>query len=624
MCGIAGIYNHCTDNHVNPEALVRMGEILHHRGPDDSGHYIHGNVGLAFRRLSIIDTQSGNQPFFADDKNLVLVCNGEVFNHKELRRELALKGYTFRTSCDIEVILALYMEYGLRIFDKLNGQFAMALYDKRRRKLILARDHFGICPLYYTINNRTLVFASEIKSIVEFPGVSRTIDLTGLDQLLTLPGNVGSRTIFSEIKSLPPGSYLELEDGKANVTEYWDLDYPPAESNQTTPLSERDCIDMLDDQIKKSVQLRMASDVPIGFYLSGGLDSSLIGGVMQTLNAKDPLRSFSVVFPEQGNDSINEQYYQRAMANHIDSKHHEVPYNFSKIDELLKKVVYHAECPLKETYNVCSFMLSQFLANEKVKVTLSGEGADELFGGYYGYRFDASNQSLGHEYSSDPFSEEINQRMWGNTQFTYERNEHDYCELKRSIYSEDVNSLYDSFDASNHLEINRYKLGGMHSFHRRSYVDFKIRLGGHLIADHGDRMTSANGVEGRYPFLDTNLIECIKRIPPNFLVNGQTEKGTLKKVARSYVPDQIINRQKFPFTAPGGIDLLKMNSDLVNEYLSYNRIKSHNFFDADAVERLKSRYLQKGFALNIPYDTDLIVFILTFEILLSTFKISSL
>ena len=484
---------------------------LVHRGPDSAGYFVDYYVALGFRRLSIIDLESGDQPIYNEDGSVVLMCNGEIFNYLELKKVLIQKGHSFRTKSDVEVLLHLYEEHGIDFLDKINGQFAFVIYDRKNRWLFLARDHFGINPLYYANVNGLFIFASEIKAILEHPQVERAVDLTGLDQTLSFPGLVSPRTMFKGIQSLKSGHYIVVQNGEVSVREYWDLDYPPLGAGSAVQ-SESDYVEELRELLTRSVTYRLQSDVPVGFYLSGGLDSSLIGALINQVAPDTRRHSFSIGFTDK---DISETKHQRLMAEFTRSIHNEIMFDWSEIVERLSSMIYHCECPVRESYNTCSMALSAAAKNAGVKVVLTGEGADELFAGYVGYRFDSfrDQESKGFDLET-ALEDELRERLWGDKDFFYEKDHHALREVKQALYSARVNELYREFDCLNHGLINKERLRGRHLVHQRSYLDFKLRLSDHLISDHGDRMTLANSVEGRYPFLDIDLVEFSTRIPP--------------------------------------------------------------------------------------------------------------
>ncbi len=620
MCGITGYVDLRAENRIDRNLLGRMTDTLVHRGPDSSGYFIDRDIGLGFRRLSIIDPEGGDQPLFNEDHSVVTVCNGEIYNYLELRDDLRRKGHSFCTDSDVEVLGHLYEEHGEGFLNKLNGQFAFAVYDRVKKSLLLARDHFGINPLYYTLSDGFFIFASEIKAILEHPSVRREVNLTGLDQILTFPGLVSPQTMFGGIESLRGGHLLSVEQGHVRDAEYWDLNYPQlGESPPDGP--EEFYVEQLGELFSRSVKYRLQADVPVGFYLSGGLDSSMIAGMIGKVS-KGARHSFSITFKER---EISEEKYQRMVAEHVGSEHHEIVFGWSEITERLPAMIYHCECPVKETYNTCSMALSQAAREAGITVVLTGEGADELFAGYVGYRFDSFGLRGRQQYGLEAaLEEEMRERLWGDKNLFYETDHHSLREIKGALYSPDVYESFDRFDCLNGPVVNRERLRNRHTIHQRSYLDFKLRLSDHLIADHGDRMALANSVEARYPFLDVDLIEFSRAIPPGLKLNDLTEKYILRRVAEDLVPPPVLNREKYGFHAPGSPYLLRQKNEWINDLLSPARIARQGYFNPEVVEVLKRRYTQEGFRLNLPFESDLLTIVLTFGIFLDVFNLPDL
>ena len=621
MCGLVGFTDTRYEHKPDRQLLVRMTDKLVHRGPDSAGYFVDHSVALGFRRLSIIDLESGDQPIYNEDGSVVLMCNGEIFNYLELKKALIQKGHSFRTKSDVEVLLHLYEEHGIDFLNKINGQFAFVIYDRKNRRLFLARDQFGINPLYYTIVNGLFIFASEIKAILEHPQVPREVDLTGLDQTLSFPGLVSPRTMFKGIESLKSGHYIVVENGEIAVREYWDLDYPPLSAGSVSN-SEDEYVDELKDLLTRSVSYRLQSDVPVGFYLSGGLDSSLIGALISQVAPGTRRHSFSIGFTDE---DISETKHQKLMSGLTRSIHNEIIFDWSEIVERLSRMIYHCECPVRESYNTCSMALSAAARNAGVKVVLTGEGADELFAGYVGYRFDRFRDQESKSYDLETaLEDELREKLWGDKDFFYEKDHHSLREVKQTLYSAGVNELYSKFDCLNHGLVNKERLRGRHPVHQRSYLDFKLRLSDHLISDHGDRMTLANSVEGRYPFLDIDLVEFSTRIPPDLKLHNYIEKYILKRVATNVLPPEIVKREKFGFHAPGSPYLLQQGIEWINDMVSHERIKRQGYFNPDVIDRLRAEYTQSGFKLNLPFEDDLLIVVLTFSIFLDTFNLPNL
>jgi asparagine synthase (glutamine-hydrolysing) len=621
VCGIAGILDRNSHPDIDKEVLVKMGEAINHRGPDAASVVVEGNLGLSFKRLSIIDLSQGMQPIYSENNKIVAICNGEIYNYKELRKELKAKGYKFKSSCDVEVIVPLYQEYGIDFVKKLNGQFAFSLYDRRNETLFLVRDHFGVCPLFFTEVEGQLIFGSEIKAILQHPLVKKEVNLTALDQMFTFPGIVSPTTFFKGISSLKPGHYLKVTAGQTSLHEYWDLEYP-LEQEQEEEKPEAYYIEKLEELFSKSVKYRLNADVPVGFYLSGGLDSSLVGAMMHKHRPGHRFKSFSISYPKEEDKEHDESRFQRLVANQLNTNHHEINFDWERVAGNLRDAIYYSEGALKESYNTCSLALSQAVRDNNIKVILSGEGSDEFLGGYVGYRFDVQRRENQHEQKSieDILDEQIREKLWGDSSFFYETNFHTLNETKEAIYSDLLNSKKNQFDCINNLEIDKTKLEGRHPFHKRSYLDLKLRLSDHLVSDHADRVNYANSVEGRYPFLDIELIEFIKTIPPSVKLKGLVEKYILKEMSKKYLPAEISRRQKFSWVAPSSIQLMKNNVEWVNDYLSEEKIRRQGYFNPATVERLKKMYTKDGFKLNIPFDQDLLMIILTFNIFLDVFE----
>lgn len=618
MCGICGYMNMSRVQKDNDPAIIqRMTRTLTHRGPDDMDVLNEHPVTLGFTRLSIIDLSGGRQPLTNEDDSLVLICNGEIFNYIELREELVKRGHQFKTRTDVEVVLHLYEEYGTTFLNRLNGQFAFVIYDKKKQLLFCARDHFGIIPFFYTVADGYFVFGSEIKAILEHPAVKKELDLTGLDQVFTFPGLVSPRTMFKDIKSLENGHYLVVDvAGKITNTEYWDLIYAEAE-NYHDGRPDEWYIEQLNELIDQSIRLRLRSDVPVGCYLSGGLDSSLIAAKLKQLTPDIKRNTFSIDFNDPG---ASESAYQRTMAGYIQSTHFEKLFVEEDVIELLPKAIYHCECPLKESYNTASLALSKLVRDNNIKVILTGEGADELFAGYVGYKFDHLRKLMNG--NGAPLSKEeraVRTQLWGDEHFFYEKNYSEFTGEKKLVYSADVNERYADIDCLNHFVIDREKIRRRDVLHQRSYVDYKLRMVDHLVSDHGDRMAMGNSVEARYPFLDKNIAEFAAKIPARLKLNDLTEKYILRRIAADILPEKILKREKFGFIAPPSTQLLKKNKAYINDMLSHAMISRQNYFNADAVEKLKKDYMADGFKLNIPFDSDLLITVLTFNIFLEQF-----
>ncbi|AWK88331.1 asparagine synthase (glutamine-hydrolyzing) [Azospirillum thermophilum] len=619
MCGICGVFRITGGEPVSRTVVEAMTRTILHRGPDDSGVALFDRAALGFRRLSIIDLDTGHQPLSNEDGTLWLVCNGEIYNYRALREELAAKGHRFRTRTDVEVLLHLYEEEGEAMLDRLNGQFAFAILDTRRDRLFLARDQFGVAPLFYTVAGGTFLFGSEVKAILAHPGVERRVDLTGLDQVIALPGLVSPRTMFAGIESLPPGHALTVDGDGVRSRRYWDLVYP-AEASPADPRSEEEIREELTHRLREAVRRRLQADVPVGAYLSGGLDSSLVAALMRQCGA-EAIETFSIAFADR---LLDEREHQRLMARHLGSRHHEIELDDAGIEGRLRAVIRHCECPIKESYNTASLALSAAARAAGVPVVLSGEGADELFAGYIGYRYDAFRRARGPMVPPQGREAALRRALWGDETVFYEKHLADHESVRRGLYAPDIAAGFADFEFARFGLIDPAMLRGRHPLHQRAYLDLKLRLGDHLVGDHGDRMLLGNSVEGRFPFLDVEVADLAARMPPELKLNGFTEKYILKQAARLLLPQGIVEREKYAFAAPGSPQLLRAGVPWVEELLSPGTVRRHGYFDVGMVEALKARYREPDFTLAGANEEDLLMIVLTFGLFVEEFDMPRL
>ena len=619
MCGIVGMFDLNGQCRASHNVLLSMLNVLHHRGPDGMEIYTTNNLGMGFARLSIIDIKTGMQPLFNEDRTIVMVCNGEIFNYLDIKRQLKMRGHVFQTKTDVEVLIHLYEDYGTEMFSHLNGQFAFAIYDQKKQMLLCARDHVGIAPFFYGCFDGLFVFGSEIKAILQCKSYDREVDLIGMDQVLTLPGLVSPRTMFKNIHSLPGGHYLLIKFGQNGIKprEYWDICYS---SDNVMSSREEECADELRQLLIRSVSRRLKADVPVGFYLSGGLDSSAIAALVHNLEPDIKWNSFSIYFED---NDISERLFQHMMVEKIDSDHHERLLTVEDITDGLKDAVYYSECALKETYNTASMILSSMAHDAGIRVILTGEGADELFGGYVGYKFDKMRES--HRDTSINKEEfKLRQRLWGDGDFVYEKDYIAYKKIKHTLFSDFLKDKATSIDSLEYPIICTAKLQRADIFQRRSYIDIKCRMEDHLLADHGDRMAYRNSVECRYPFLDKDVLEFATRIPSGYKLKGFEEKYILKKAVCGFVPDIIRKRNKFSFVAPGSPSILRLHNEYICDLLSYERIKRQGYFNPDIIETYRRQYVEEGFRLNLPFEIDIMIYVITFCIFLDIFHMPAL
>jgi len=617
MCGICGFVTYDRQVGQDDRTIIgRMNNKLIHRGPDAQDTLLFDNVAFGFSRLSIIGLENGMQPIFSEDRSIALICNGEIFNYIELRHLLKSKGHLFSTNSDVEVIIHLYEDFGTEFLNKLNGQFAFALYDRKRKTLFCARDPMGVVPFFYTFVGHTFIFGSEIKAILEHPLVEREVDKVGLDQIFTFAGLISPRTMFKDINSLENGHFLSIDkDGQITKKEYWDLIYPEGEVKMNGR-PEKYYVDRLEELLDASINLRLRADVPLGFYLSGGLDSSIIAMKIDQLLPGTRKDAFAIDFIES---EISESVYQKLIAKASNSELNQNVFFFDDISSRLQQSVYHSECPIKETYNTASLSLSEAVRKKGIKVILSGEGADEFFAGYVGYRFDKMRAlNLVQNQTSAP-EEALRDKIWGDKDFFYERNFLDFDEVKKNLYSADISASFDRINCLNYPIVNKERLHNRDVLNKRAYIDYKIRLVDHLVSDHGDRMALANSVEARYPFMDKGLVEFSTQIPTELKLNDFTEKYILRKMAGRFMPKSVCEREKFHFVAPGSPYLIQKDIEYINDILSYDLIKKQGYFNPEQVTALRNTYKQKGFTINAPYENDLLITVITFGILLDKY-----
>lgn len=611
MCGICGIYNLRGKKKIEEGVLDKMLYAIRHRGPDGSQTLVLEQAALGFNRLSFLDLDGGMQPIQNEDKKISMICNGEIYNYKELRDELLAKGHVFRTKTDVEVVLHLYEECGLDFPKHLNGQFAIALYDDRNKQLLLVRDQIGICPLFYTVADDRVLFASEIKAILEYPGVERKLNLKAVDQLMNFPGIVSPVTFFDGIYSLQGGHMLQIvPEQEIRDIEYWDLIYSPEEEDK----GEAYYVERLRELLKKAISRRLVADVPIGFYISGGLDSSVVACYI----GKYLLNSYYSFSAEIGEGDLDESRFQKIVKDCVQSSHYSTKVTEEEIWKYLPDVIYHAEAAVKESYDVAAYLLSGLVSQSPAKAVLTGQGSDEFFCGYSGYMVDLfRNMQKG---KMRPEECEVNERLWGDPYFRYERNHPEIRKIHTQIYSADVRSEIDRFSAFAESPINVERVRGLSTQKRRSYIDYKLRLSDHLLGEHGDRMFFSHSVEGRHPFLDAELIDFVTTIPDKYKLKGVDEKYILKKAGEGIVPDEILKRRKFPFQAPGMSAMIKKPAGV--DFLSDELLKKYGIFDVAYVNELKKVYSQEDFRLMGAYEIDYLLIVMTVTMLCERYSLS--
>jgi asparagine synthase (glutamine-hydrolysing) len=630
MCGIAGTLNLTKQHPIDTELLKRMITSMRYRGPDEFGIYKDGDIGLGHARLSIIDLSGGQQPMHNEDKSVWIVFNGEIFNYLEIREALIKKGHRFYTKSDTEVLIHLYEEKGTDMFGDLNGQFSFAIWDIRQESLLLARDRMGIRPLFYISVDGSLIFASEVKAIFCDTRVDRAIDLKGLGQLFTFWSTVGEQSVFAGIKELPPAHYLVARKGTIDIKRYWELDfYTPGE---TTVKNEDHYASELLELLKDSIKLRLRADVPVAAYLSGGLDSSLITALVKK-HFNNKLETFSVSFSDSNYD---EGAFQRKMADFLGTEHKGVTCGYSDIGDIMPQVVWHSEKPLIRTAPAPLFILAKLVRQNNIKVVLTGEGADEVLGGYDLFR-EMKVRRFWARYPDSRLRPLLMRKLysyipnWPKTTSAFlegfyrnhllQTGTKSYSHLPRwditsrikSLFSNRVkNELKNLQNADNFAGSFPERFTRWDSLSQAQYIEAVTLLSGNLLSSQGDRMMMANSVEGRFPFLDYRVIEFCAKLPPQMKLKVMNEKYLLKKIAEPYLPAEICKRKKQGYRSPDSASFFHgKEHPYVEELLSESNLKKTDYFDPIMVTNLVKKCKTTDTALLSARDNMAIVGIIT-------------
>ena len=581
---------------------MKMRDILHHRGPDAEGVFIDANVGLGHRRLSIVDVAHGAQPMFNGDRSCAIVYNGEVYDHADSRDELAAKGHVFENRSDTETILHLYEEYGRDCVEHLRGMFAFAIWDKRKRELFIARDRFGVKPLYYVHDaDGSLFFASEIKALLAAGAVSPEINFNALPDQLANHGTSGDETLFAGVKRLLPGHTLTWKDGRIDIREFWDLSFEPKHEART----DAEYIEEWRDIFRQSVELRLMADVPLGMFLSGGIDSSAIAAVMSTM-VSDPIKTFSVGFRER---EANELEYARLVAKRFGTDHHEITITPEQFFEALPELVWHEDEPIGFVASVPLYFVSK-LAADHVKVVLTGEGSDETLAGYGRYQKALTLLSYGEKYESmtPAFLRDAVRSGVATLPSAFNR------KLNRTFLSResDIESLFfDNFavfpramQADMFSRGTREKINDLNPYTRQNswldnsdaddvldkllYADTKTYL--HELLMKQDQMSMAASIESRVPFLDHKLVEFTARMPREMKLRGGTTKWILREAMKGILPAEILDRPKMGFPVPVGAWFRGPFKHIVDEYVLGKRAIDRGIFDPAFVRSLVAKH----------------------------------
>lgn len=615
MCGITGLANLTSSTPILEAHLRQMLAMIRHRGPDQFGIYLDKNVGLGNARLSIIDLGGGQQPISNEDGTLWIVFNGEIFNYIELRPQLEARGHRFATNSDTEVIVHLYEDYGPDCLNYLNGQFAIAIWDTQTQTLFLARDRVGVRPLFYTQTGGALIFGSEIKAILADPRTQAEIDPVSLEQVFTFWSVQSPQTIFKNIREVPPGHYLLTRQGEVTIAPYWQLNFPPEEVLPTHTLDSY--VEEFRSLLIDAAKIRLRADVPVGAYLSGGIDSSVIAAIIRNYS-QTHLDTFSIAFTDP---DFDESMYQYQMADHLGTEHQVIRATYEDIGRVFPDVVWHAETPLLRTAPAPMFLLSQLVRQNNYKVVLTGEGADEFLAGYnifkeakirrfwakqpdsklrpllfkqlYRYIPNLAGGSSAllasffgeglKEVEAPDYSHAI---RWRNTSRT------------QRFFSEELRQAAASAGGNGHTlgYPSEFKQWG--PLQQAQYLEVNTFLSPYLLSSQGDRMAMAHAVEGRFPFLDYRVVEFCNNLPATLKLHGLTEKYLLKKVAQDWLPAEIWQRPKRPYRAPIQRSFFGEKApNYVRELLSPQMIVSGGMFKPSAVSQLVDK-IERGLRLS--------------------------
>jgi asparagine synthase (glutamine-hydrolysing) len=592
MCGITGVYHLQDKPPVSRETLLQMLEMIRHRGPDGFGLYRDAHVGLGNARLSIIDIGGGDQPIGNETGTKWIVFNGEIFNYVELRPELEARGHRFVTNCDTEVILHLYEDLGPQCVTRLNGQFAIAIWDSDEQTLFLARDRVGIRPVFYTLHEGSLIFGSEVKAMLAYPGLQAAIDPDALEQVFTFWSVQSPKSIFQGIHELPPGHFLTAKAGEVRVEPFWRLDFTEEQPRR----SEGEYLEELETLLVDASRIRLRADVPVGAYLSGGLDSSITAAIIQKYTDTH-LDTFSISFSDP---DFDESRYQYQMADYLGTDHHVAFCTHEDIGTSFPDVIWHAEAPILRTAPAPMFMLSKLVRDHNYKVVLTGEGADEFFGGY------------------DIFKEALIRRFWAKNPESSLR-----PLLLERLYP-DIRGLSDGHNA---FQLAFFKKGltdtasphyshairwgntgrntrflnlpsphpaaipspnpVWHPLAQAQFLEVTTFLSPYLLSSQGDRVGMGHSIEGRYPFLDYRVIEFANRLPHDLKLRGLTEKWLLKQLGKKLIPENIWKRYKRPYRAPIQRSFFPATPlDYVRDLLSGPALQDSGYFNVEAVTSL--------------------------------------
>jgi asparagine synthase (glutamine-hydrolysing) len=599
MCGICGVFYRDRAQRVERETLAGMNQRIVHRGPDDEGFFIEGNVGLAMRRLSIIDVKTGHQPIANEDENIWIVYNGELYNHQELRRELEALGHRYRTRSDTETIIHLYEEYGRDCVKRLRGMFAFAIWDRRTRQLFIARDRLGIKPLYYRFDGQTLLFGSEIKTILAYPGVRAELEHSTLAEYLAFGYVVEPKTMYAGVSKLLPGHVMEIaEGGEPEISSYWDLQVKADDGNRPRSYY----VSRYREMLESCVASHLMSDVPLGVFLSGGLDSSAVAALTTKIR-KEPIETFAVGY---GEEQFSELRFARQVAEHIGSKHHEVHLSRDEFFRILPRLIWHEDEPIVWPSSVSLYLVAR-LARERVTVVLTGEGSDETLAGYTRYAWTLSNARMDRVYRTltPAFARQLVRKGIDGGPLSaalHRKLQHTFLVRDGASWpSFYFDNFYSAFSTAEQVELltdeARRMAGDAYAgsmrywnassgdmLHRLLYTDIKTYLVELLMKQ--DQMSMAASVESRVPFLDHELVEFTASIPPQYDVKGFAGKFVLKSAVEDLLPHEIVYRPKMGFPTPWAFWLAGSQLDMLEHLLLEPRTQDRGLCNRSVVAKL--------------------------------------
>ena len=599
MCGICGILYPGASQNVDQSILATMNRQIAHRGPDDEGFFVEGNVGLAIRRLSIIDINTGHQPIANEDESLWIVFNGEIYNHMELRAELEPRGHRYRTRSDTETIVHLYEQYGRDCVKYLRGMFAFAIWDRRRKILFAARDRLGIKPFYYRYDGNKFLFGSEIKTILSYPGIRAELNTGFLAEYLAFGYLAGSQTMFAGIDKLPPGHTLEIDAaGHLNPACYWDLTVPVDEEVRPRKYY----VNTYRELLEACVSSHLMSDVPLGVFLSGGLDSSAVAALTTKIRG-EPIETFSIGY---GEEAFSELPYARQVANHIGSRHHEVRLSREEFFVSLPALIWHEDEPIVWPSSLSLYFLAK-LAKERVTVVLTGEGSDETLAGYFRYAWTLANSRMDRVYRSlTPalFRQWIRYGIGSGVLPSSLRRKLEHTFVGRdgaswpSFYFDNFYSAFSAAEQGELLTPRARELSGNayagtmaywdkssgDRLHRLLYTDIRTYMVELLMKQ--DQMSMAASIESRVPFLDHLLVEFTARIPARYSIQGLSGKHILKLAVEDLLPHSIVHRRKMGFPTPWAYWLAGPQLDDLESMMLEPRTLERGLIERDAVRKL--------------------------------------